>query len=122
MDTGFWTKVLGLVMANPELLIALLYVFGFLFMLMGGAASLAWYLRGVWAKGEIRNLESLVRLVEAQLSDANQKIVEATLEVESHKPKEESSTSWSKTIRSLNNATTSNDLALHIIEIYKTGR
>jgi len=117
-----WEKVLGLAVSHPELIGALVYIGIFLLGIAGAAASLAWFLRGVFDKGEIRNLESLVRLLDRQLEEAKRRIAQATEEgmkarqqIQTHKSQEEIVATLTDSLGSLQNATASAVAAQNII-------
>jgi hypothetical protein len=69
-----WQKVLGLLVSNPELLYALLIVFGALAGLLAGTAVLAWVLRAAIDKGQIGNLNSQINVLRERLELASEQL------------------------------------------------
>jgi hypothetical protein len=88
MGPDFWRNVLELLMKNPDLIIALVVFLGAVALVIGGIASLFWYLRGVWDRGQLGALRTLVEIGEKQLTDANPRLTHAQQQLQAREATE----------------------------------
>src|SRR6266852_9392292 len=122
MGIEFWRHVLDLLWKNPDLIIAFVVFLGVVMGVVGGVAVLAWYLRGLWDKGQLTAQRILVETVEKQLgisekqlTDANQRLAQAEQQLQAREATEVVVGTIAVARLSLQNATTSNTAAQNII-------
>jgi hypothetical protein len=120
MGPDFWRNVLELLMKNPDLIIALVIFLGAVALVIGGIASLFWYLRGVWDRGQLGALRTLVEIGEKQLTDANPRLTHAQQQLQAREATEAVAGTISVAMLSLQNATTSNTAAHNIVDTFTT--